>query len=299
MASTDSLDFWRKQAADRLQNLLTQVTGDDLQPADYQADTLLRQLGNLPTRPSDRAPYQGSFPQESVSVARVKTANRIKQIILQMKEPSLQPPDGWIDGAVRSLMNLPERNGAQPYADLFPVSEISPITLDQLLNIATHASASRVEALLPHLLKTMAQYEISTPLRQAHFLAQLIHESGSFNYVEEIDPGDYLEGRTDLGNTEPGDGPRYKGRGLIQITGRDNYAACGHDLGVDLLSHPMRLMDDDLACLSAGWFWSKNRLNEFADQDDVTRVSRTINGGFNGFEERQHYTAIAKEILSV
>ncbi|NDJ17586.1 glycoside hydrolase family 19 protein [Myxacorys almedinensis A] len=171
------------------------------------------------------------------------------------------------------------------------------ITVEQLMKMAPYASSERIKRLYPHLILTMAEYDITTPLRETHFLSQLIHESGSFHYVEEIDAGDYLEGRTDIGNTEPGDGRRYKGRGLIQITGRTNYDACGQDLGVDLLNNPALLTNDDLACLSAGWFWQKNNLNQFADADDVEMVTRTINGGLNGFAERQSYLAIAKEVL--
>jgi putative chitinase len=220
-------------------------------------------------------------------------------LILQVQDKQLQPQDGWIDEALRSLLQLPARNGGEPYADIFPIPAPLQINLEQLLAIATEADPARVEELLPHLLQTMMQYDITTSLRQSHFLAQLIHESGSFNYVEEIDSGEYLEGRTDLGNIEPGDGPRYKGRGLIQITGRDNYAACGHDLGVDLISEPTRLTENELACLSAGWFWTKNGLNALADEDDEEMVCRTINGGLNGFEERQYFLAIAKGVLSV
>jgi putative chitinase len=298
-ASTQQLGIWRKQAADRIHSLMTQFTGDELHLEDAQADTLLRQLSNLPARPSDRTPYAGIFPESSLSVARVKTANRLKQLILDLKGDSLQPPDGWVDELLRSLLKLPARGSNQPYVDIFPDAVLPQITLDQLLRIAIHASASRVEELTPYLLDTMAKYDISTPLRQAHFLAQIIHESGSFHYVEEIDAGDYLEYRTDLGNTEPGDGPRYKGRGLIQITGRSNYAACGEALGVDLLNQPSRLAENDLACLCAGWFWEKNRINEFADQDNVERVTQIINGGFNGFEERKEFLQIARDVLGV
>jgi putative chitinase len=299
MPSTQQLIIWRKQAANRLQQLLTGYTGEEVQPGDWQADTLLRQLSNLPTRPNDRLPFQGCFPDSPISVGRIKAANRIKQLVMNIKGDTFQPQDEWVDDGLRSLLNLPARNGKQSYTRLFPETPLPAITLDQLLQIARYADPNRVEGLLPHLLLTMAEYNITTPLRQTHFLAQLIHESGSFYYVEEIDSGEYLEGRTDLGNTEPGDGARYKGRGLIQITGRTNYDTCGQDLGVDLLNDPTRLMDDDLACLSAGWFWRKNDLNQYADADDVEMVTRTINGGLNGFDERQDFLAIAKEVLCV
>lgn len=299
MTSQPQLMIWRKQAADRIQALILSATTNDLQPNDAHADTLLRQLSNLPARPSDRAPYQGSFPNQPVSVARVKTANRLRQLILNIRVAQYQPQDQAIDTALRAMSALPERTTQNPYASLFRATALPEITVDQLLRIAPHADRNQVTSLLPHLVLTMGMYEINTSMRQAHFLAQLIHESGSFNYLEEIDPGDYLEGRTDLGNTVPGDGRRFKGRGLIQITGRSNYLACGEALGIDLIAAPTRLAEYDLACLSAGWFWSKNQINPHADRDDVERVTRIINGGLNGFEDRKYYLAAAKDVLNV
>lgn len=298
MTSLPQLTIWRKQAADRLQQVLLRVTGNDLHPIDAHADTLLRQLSNLPARPSDRAPYQGTFPNETVSVARVKTVNRLRQLIINIRGNQFQPQDQAVDAVLRSLLNLPARTTQNPYAEIFPETPLPSITLNQLLKITPYADPTQVESLFPHLLLTMAEYKITSPLRQAHFLSQLIHESGSFNYLEEIDPGDYLEGRDDLGNIYPGDGCRFKGRGLIQITGRTNYQACGQALGINLIETPTRLAEPDLACLSAGWFWSKNEINVYADRDDVEMVTRTINGGLNGFEERQHYLKSAKAVLN-
>ncbi|MCU0551047.1 MAG: hypothetical protein MUC48_17000 [Leptolyngbya sp. Prado105] len=297
--ASPQLTIWRKQAADRVQQILLNLTSSDLQPIDAHVDTLLRQLSNLPARPSDRAPYQGSFPNESVSVARVKTVNRLRQLIINIKGSEFQPQDQAVDSALRLMLNMPERTTQNPYAEILPETPLPAITMNHLLQIAPHAEPNQLASLFPHLLLTMAEYGVSTPMRQAHFLAQLIHESGSFNYLEEIDPGDYLEGRADLGNIHPGDGRRFKGRGLIQITGRNNYEACGHALGVNLIEAPTRLAEHDLACLSAGWFWSKNEINQFADRNDVERVTRTINGGLNGFDDRQYYLGIAKDVLNV
>jgi putative chitinase len=296
MSSLPQLTIWRKQAADRLQQVLFSMTSTDLQPIDAHVDTLLRQLSNLPARPSDRAPYQGSFPNESVSAARVKTVNRLRQLIVNIKTTE---QDQRVDAALRSILNMPARTNQAPYAEIFPETPLPSITINHLLEIAPHAEPNQLSSLFPHLLLTMAEYEISTPMRQAHFLSQLIHESGSFNYLEEIDPGDYLEGREDLGNIHPGDGRRFKGRGLIQITGRNNYEACGLALGVNLIEAPTRLAEHDLACLCAGWFWSKNEINQFADRDDVEMVTRTINGGLNGFEDRQYYLGVARDVLNV
>jgi putative chitinase len=298
MPSPQQLVIWRKQAADRLKELIMQNSSDDYQPADYQADDLLRSLANLPARPADRLPYKGSFPNDDVNEGRRKAANRLKQLIVSIKGEAFQPQDGTVDHTLRRLTNLPARpSDKQPYTSLFAAAKIPDITVEQIVDIASYADPMRVGELLPYILLTMVEYDINTPLRQAHFLAQLAHESGSFNYVEELASGEDYEYRDDLGNTEPGDGVRFKGRGLIQITGRTNYTHCGEDLGVDLVNNPSRLADNDLACLSAGWFWAKNDLNTYADQDDVAMVTRIINGGYNGFEERQYFLSLAREVL--
>jgi putative chitinase len=298
MPSPQQLVIWRKQAADRLKELILKDAGDDYRSVDEKADDLLRSLANLPARPGDRKPYKGSFPDDDVNGGRKKAANRLKQLIVGIKGDEFQPLDGTVDHAIRVMTGLPSRpNDKQPYASIFAEAKIPDVTVDQILEIASYADPTRVEELLPHMLLTMVEYDISTPLRQAHFLAQLAHESGSFNYVEEIASGEDYEYRDDLGNTEPGDGVRFKGRGLIQITGRANYTACGEDLGVDLVKNPTRLADNDLACLSAGWFWATNDLNRYADRDDVEMVTRIINGGLNGYDERQYFLSIAREVL--
>jgi len=145
----------------------------------------------------------------------------------------------------------------------------------------------------------MKEFEIDqTGPREAMFIAQLCHESGGFRYVEELASGEAYEGRKDLGNTEEGDGVRFKGRGLIQITGRENYRACGDALGVDLLSDPPLLERPDLACRSAAWFWHKRGLNELADKGDFRTITKRINGGLNGWADRLAFYEKAQEVLS-
>ena len=145
----------------------------------------------------------------------------------------------------------------------------------------------------------MHRYAITSPLRKAHFLAQVGHESDGFNTNEEYASGADYEWRTDLGNTKSGDGVRFKGRGLIQVTGRANYGECGRALGVDLISNPQRLGDYDLACLSAGWYWDSRNLNNFADRDDILAITKIINGGTNGLADRQSYLARAKRVFGI
>lgn len=157
-----------------------------------------------------------------------------------------------------------------------------------LLKIMPHAK-SRVQEFLEPLNAAMREFHINTPVRQAAFLAQIAHESGELRYVEEIASGIAYEHRKDLGNTQPGDGMKFKGRGLIQITGRNNYLECGKALGVDLITNPELLEINDLACRSAAWFWASHGLNDLADKGDFERITKRINGGYNGLKERQAY----------
>lgn len=155
----------------------------------------------------------------------------------------------------------------------------------------------------PPLLATALKYQISTPLRLSHFLAQLLHESGSLKYTEELASGAAYENNRGLGNTSPGDGRRYKGRGLIQITGKYNYNKYGKAAGFDAVAHPERLATLPYAVDSAGWFWTSGaavNLNKPADKDDVRTVTRLINGGYRGLASRKrhlHQTKAAIEVV--
>ena len=141
--------------------------------------------------------------------------------------------------------------------------------------------------------KYMPIYGIDTPLRVRHFIAQVAHESGDFNYVKEIASGSmYDTGKlaARLGNSpeQDGDGQKYKGRGLIQITGRTNYERCSMALFKDkrLIDHPELLELPEYAVKASCWFWSVNKLNELADKDDIVKITKRINGGTNGLKER-------------
>ncbi len=167
----------------------------------------------------------------------------------------------------------------------------------QLLSIMPFAKA-RVDTFLPHLNAAMTEFNINSPKRKASFLAQVGHESGQLRYVKELASGSAYEGRKDLGNTEPGDGVRFKGRGLIQITGRANYAKCGKALGHDLITNPQFLESPALACRSAAWFWFAHGLNELADAGDQVKVTRRINGGINGLADRLALFETAKQVFA-
>lgn len=171
------------------------------------------------------------------------------------------------------------------------------MTPADLLKIMPYAK-SRIATFAAPLNAAMMEFNISSKARQASFLSQVGHESGQLRYVRELASGAAYEGRKDLGNTEPGDGMRFRGRGLIQITGRANYKACGDALGYDLLSNPAYLESPVLACRSAAWFWRSHGLNELADAGDQTKVTRRINGGTNGLADRLALFAVADRVLA-
>lgn len=174
------------------------------------------------------------------------------------------------------------------------------MTPEQLAK-CTGARLDRATAFLPHIEAAMAEFEINTPKRQASFLSQTGHESGGLHWLTEIwgptIAQSHYEGRADLGNTEPGDGYRFRGRGLLQTTGRTNYRQTGYALGIDLEANPELLAKPELAARSAAWFWKNHGLNELADAGDQMRVTRRVNGGVNGLLERIALFEAAKRVL--
>ena len=176
--------------------------------------------------------------------------------------------------------------------------------------------------------ETFDRFDISTPERQACFLGQCAHESGGFTALKE-NLNYSAEGLTKVwpkrfpsldvaqsyhrnpekiankvyadrmgnGNEASGDGFKYRGRGLIQLTGKDNYRACGEALGVDLVEEPDLVSTPQYAALSAGWFWDKNKLNQFADANDMTGLTKRINGGTHGLDDRVARTQTAIDVL--
>lgn len=172
------------------------------------------------------------------------------------------------------------------------------ILLEDLKAICPQTKTGRLAIFVEALNGAMEEFEINTPEREACFLAQVAHESGGFNYVRELASGEAYEGRHDLGNTHVGDGKLFKGRGLIQITGRTNYRECGDALGLDLVGNPRLLEEPDLAAKSAAWFWRDRGLNEMADKGDMKAITKRINGGLNGYGDRLVYWERAKAVLA-
>lgn len=176
--------------------------------------------------------------------------------------------------------------------------------------------------------KTFEKYEINTPVRQAAFIGQCGHESASFKVLQEnlnysakglmatwpsrfptMEEAQKIErnpekiankvygGRADLGNTEEGDGWRFAGKGLIQLTGRTNYTVCGQALGKPFAEHPELVLEPENAALSAGWFWNKRGLNALADDQSWELLTKRINGGTHGLQDRIERTHKAMDIL--
>jgi predicted chitinase len=207
----------------------------------------------------------------------------------QQKRVDIASPDGIISAGGPTLAELC-RKLPHGINDLF------------LSLVYIKASNQDIDLLVPHICRTLEKYAIDTPMRQAHFLAQTGHESGELRFREEIADGSAYENRQDLGNTRPGDGPKFKGRGLIQLTGRANYQAYGRDLGREneLLSTPEIVAEDPALCVDvAGWYWGRRGLNEPADQDDLEDVTRKINGGLNGLADRQRILGRARALLNM
>ena len=180
-----------------------------------------------------------------------------------------------------------------------------PITTLQLQQILPNAGQS-AGVFVPVLNTAMVRYQIVGSLRMAAFIAQIGHESGQLRYVREMGSDQYLSKYDTgslakrLGNTPEadGDGQKYRGRGLIQITGRANYAECGEALGLDLVNHPELLEKPQHACMSAAWFWSSRGLNTLADAGKFDTITRRINGGQNGVADRRALYARALKVLA-
>lgn len=176
-----------------------------------------------------------------------------------------------------------------------------PVDAETMRAIAPHFSGStarRQAEIIDGVGKVLAaildEFDINTRLRIAHFLAQTCHESAGFRTTVEFASGKQYEKRRDLGNTEPGDGPRYKGRGLLQLTGRANYRTVGKLIGVDLEGRPERAAEPELSLRIACVYWQRRKINEPCDRDDIITVTRRVNGGLNGLAERRQFLKKAK-----
>ena len=179
------------------------------------------------------------------------------------------------------------------------------ITQQQLQQILPNAGQT-AGVFVPVLNTAMVRFQIVGTKRIAAFVAQIGHESGQFRYVRELGNDQYLSKYDTgtlakrLGNTPEadGDGQKYRGRGLIQITGRANYMMCGEALALDLINQPELLEKPQHACMSAAWFWASRGLNTLADAGQFDTITRRINGGQNGAADRQALYAWALKVLA-
>lgn len=196
------------------------------------------------------------------------------------------------------------------------------------LSQALKLTPAKAEEWIDAINETFDRFDISTPERQACFLGQCAHESAGFTALKE-NLNYSAEGLTKVwpkrfpsldaaqpyhrnpekiankvyadrmgnGDEASGEGFKYRGRGLIQLTGKDNYKACGAALGADLLNDPDQVSSPKYAALSAGWFWDKNKLNQYADANDMTTLTKRINGGTHGLDDRIARTQHAIDVL--
>lgn len=202
------------------------------------------------------------------------------------------------------------------------------LTLEHLQACLPEAKKANLEKYVEGFNETFEHFEINTPERMAMFIAQTAHESGNFNAVEEnlnyqakallsfwpkkfagvadeyarkpekIANRAYCD-RMGNGPESSGEGYKYRGRGIIQLTGKDNYKACGKALGLDLLTDPDQVAKNPVAVLSAGWFWDTRKLNQWADKEDITTVTKKINGGTIGLADRTHHFHHILEVLKM
>jgi predicted chitinase len=172
------------------------------------------------------------------------------------------------------------------------------LTDDELRQIMPNCPAAKRADYLPFIQQAMAEFDITSYRRETAFLAQLAHESAELRYMEEIASGAAYEGRANLGNTQPGDGKRFKGRGPIQLTGRAKYTKYGQLLGLDLIDDPSIAATKEVGFRIAGLFWKLNGLNELADQQNFKLITKRVNGGYNGLDDRLKYYQRAKKVMS-
>jgi len=169
------------------------------------------------------------------------------------------------------------------------------ITTTNLYYSTKVVDRERLEDFVPHLKVELSLHKASFNSREkiTHFLCQIHHESGEYRYLEELASGEDYEFRADLGNRSPGDGRRYKGRGLIQLTGRANYGEFERDTGLPVLEKPTLLLQPKFAVKSAVWFWIKRGLPQLAEKGDFDAIVRRVNGGLNGYQDRLEYLRLA------
>lgn len=317
---------YRRMGLERLEQLLIDLP-DEAHEADYFLDRAIRQMSGLPPTAPGSPPYRGIYGNSfTMDQYRNGGASRLLDLMQQKLPTKFDVIDGEVDQYIRLLSDLaPRPAGSDPYVRLFVLREEEPdqqvttasvtfapgkqfLTLDQMLEIIGSTKLKdRVVAMMPGINATFEKFEINTPLRISHFLGQVLHESGGFRYLREIwgptdaqrryEPPSTLANR--LGNTQAGDGKRFMGRGVIQLTGRSNYSQFSKAVGVDFVANPDLVESPQYAMMVGGWYWSTRKINPHADRDDLLKVTRLVNGGTNGLADRQRYLQRAKKVLGI
>lgn len=179
------------------------------------------------------------------------------------------------------------------------------LTAEQLKAISPATPLDRIKTFLPHLNEYLPKYGINTPIEVASFLAQVLHESGGLKWLREIwgptPAQSRYEGRKDLGNVIAGDGKKFMGRGLIQVTGRTNYMLISRALFNDdrLLITPELLATPQYGTLSSCLYWRSRNLDAIDDDNSIREETKKVNGGYNGLKEREQYFETALKIFGV
>jgi putative chitinase len=199
---------------------------------------------------------------------------------------------GGTPAPVKEAPHAEPAPAAAPTAKATPAIAAELVTLAQLHAVMPALPSAKAHLYIAPLNAAMAEFKINNRLRICAFLGQVAEESGQLAWFQEFASGwEYDISRNPtlargLGNLTVGDGPRYKGRGPIQLTGRSNYVACGRALGIDLVDNPDLAIQPNIAFRTAGWFWSTHGLNALADQQDYRGITLRINGGYNGYATR-------------
>lgn len=244
-------------------------------------------------------------------------------------ENNIDNPDKISVGQELVIPDAKQSDDTVAHADTHGDSEDVVLSMEQLKEIMPRAQDADLSFYTGALNTVLPRYGITTPLRKAHFIAQIAHESGELKYRSEnlnysakalrtvfgkyftddaaaeayarqpeaIANKVYAD-RMGNGDEASGEGWRYRGRGLIQLTGKNNYEQCGNGIGKDLVSNPDALTEAaDTSVLAACWYWDTHKLNEYADQDDIKTITKKINGGYNGLDDRQKYLDSAKKVI--
>ncbi|MEU6191083.1 glycoside hydrolase family 19 protein [Nocardia sp. NPDC047038] len=246
----------------------------------------------------------GTIRDEAARLAPVLQAATVA-VSARSKKLSPTEEKSLLTEVVATLVRVETKFAAVAGHNADRAGTTGPLTLEQLERIFPGTSRAKLQEYLPYLDQAMRDFGIDTPKREAAFLAQIGVETDDLKTLEEYGDDEYFNrlygpgsgvGRS-LGNNRPGDGARFHGRGALQLTGRNNYQEAGEALGVDLVGDHKLAADPKYAFATAGWFWDAKNLNDRADESDVGAITRSINGGSNGAQERKENYDRARKVL--